>query len=155
MRKTLFLLLIFAIPANGANSISTQGHPPGGRTSVHSLPMKKTNPGVETVNLLRVYRLPKWDLGAANAPKFTPPEGNELIVVRFSRQSLVAGKELPRNHVVLSDESGKTLESAPRDIWMVSSAGWTENIFVAPKGTRLDALVINDVRFHLKGVKLK
>ncbi len=72
----------------------------------------------------------------------------------ISRRALVTGQELPQKHVVLSDESGRALESAQRDIWMLSSAGWTENIFVAPKGTRLDSLVINDVRFHLKGVKL-
>ena len=150
--QKMFLVFLLLAAASGATEgFVPQSNSKARGTKAGAFPLKGTKPGVEAVTVLKIYRLPKWDMGVPNTPTYTPPQGSELIVVRFKRTALTKGQELALNQVALFEEDGQALEDAPRDIWAVST-GWTENIFVAKKSSRLGSLVINDVRFSLKGV---
>lgn len=77
--------------------------------------------------------------------------------MRFDREP-AAGKPLARNHLTLVDHGGNKADPAPSNICReaVSATGaWSENAFIVKKGTRLGAVVINDVRFSLEKVSIE
>jgi hypothetical protein len=142
------LLFIFATLAASSAAASQRGD---------AFPMEGAKEGVETVRLIGVYRSPKWDTGRQGAATFTPPEGSELIVVRFDRAAL-AGKELAPNQVSLLRRGGEVAEPAPSNIYRVAfgaTGAWTEKVFVVPIEAPLEAVVINGVRFSLEGVSIR
>lgn len=96
---------------------SAAGQPAPAATPPQSaFPMQGTKEGVETIKLITVYRIPKWDDGEQGGASLTPPAGAELIVVRFDREP-AAGKTLARNHLTLVDHGGNKADPAPSNIY--------------------------------------
>lgn len=118
--------------------------PRNSKQSGYSSPLKGTKPGVEAVTVLKIYRLPKWDMGVPNTPTYTPPQGSELIVVRFKRTALANGQELALNQVALFEEDGQAIEDAPRDIWAVSTGQAPILVYGAGLGYALRPVTFTD-----------
>jgi hypothetical protein len=130
-------------------ALSSQGEP------AVSPPLVKST-DVDKVTLFRIYRIAKWDTGSPGAATYDPGGGRDLIVIRFYRESVNPGQELPTLKVVVRDLNGQPLDQVEnlRRARFAATEKWAELVFQSPKGRPLSVVIFNAIEFDVGGLAI-